>query len=694
MPFKRGADMLLAALVVGIIGMMILPLPTWLLDILITFNITIAVVLLLTATYVTDILRISSFPTILLITTLFRLALNVSSTRLILLQADAGEVIRSFGSFVVGGNYVVGAVIFVVLTLIQFIVVAKGAERVAEVSARFTLDAMPGKQMAIDADLRAGAVDMDEARRRRREVQRESELYGSMDGAMKFVKGDAIAGILIAVVNIVAGLVIGVTQRNLEIGEAAKVYTLLTIGDGLVSQIPALLITVAAGLVVTRVKSEEAGQQLADEIGGQVLGHPRAVAMAAGLLLLLAVVPGMPTLPFVLLGAGSGFLAYRLSKRAAAASAVVGDARAAALQGKLPGARDERDDRYLPVVTPILVEVASDLAAAIEGQGGATAFLKERVPALRDEVFHDLGLRLPAVRLVVGGALPPGTYRIRLHEVPVCEGQIPHGAYFVPMAADALPPLERTPVAAQLPGTDRPGAWVDVLAARPLAEAGIPLWDAPTTILKHLGVVARRRAGEFLGLEEVQQMLDQVEKVAPASVREVVPKLLSLFRVTDVLRRMLDEQIPIRDMRAILNALADYAQNEKDPAMLAEYARTALKRQVSHRFSRADGTLAVYLLDPDIEEAIRGAVQKTPVGQYLALDPNASSEILAAFRRILADRDPSVGPPVVVTNVEVRRFLRKLVEIEFPDLVVLSYHELANEASLQPLGRVMMAEGA
>ena len=639
----RHADLALAGVVVSIVGMMIVPLPTVLLDLLISVNIAAAVTLLLVAIYVTDALKIATFPTILLITTLFRLALEVSATRLILLRADGGDVIRAFGNFVVAGNLVVGAVIFLILTMIQFIVISKGSERVAEVAARFTLDAMPGKQMSIDAELRAGHIDHTEARRRRAALARESQLYGSMDGAMKFVKGDAIAGIVVLAVNIVGGLVIGIVQRGMDAATAARTYTVLTIGEGLVAQIPALVISTSAGIIVTRVASEEEGAHLGREIGSQILAQPRAIAIAAGLLGLLALVPGLPTVPFLTLAIVLGGVAWGLSRPTTARPAVSasGEPAATAPSATRPGAPVDALT-YAPVLTPVAVEVGAELGALLGGSvGDAGVFATEVVPRLRERLFAELGLPLPAVRLRPGTpGLTEGAFVIRLNEVPLAGGDVPRVEW---------------------------------------ATAGEQIGEAVLTSL-------RRYGHELFGLEEAQNLLEALERTHPALVREVVPKLISPVLLTDILRRLVEEGISLRNLRDILGALADWAPHERDPVALTEHVRGALRRAITHQHASEGGVLAAYLLDPMIEDTIRESIQKTPTGSYLALEPQLSRDIVAAVSRAVGPDRPSRA--VLLTGAEIRRYVRRLVESEHPEVAVLSFQELAPEAQIRPIGRI------
>jgi len=648
----RYSDMALAGLVVAIVGMMIVPLPTPLLDLLISVNIATAVVLLLVAIYGSDALKIATFPTLLLLTTLFRLALEVSATRLILLRADGGEVIRAFGNFVVAGNLVVGAVIFLILTMIQFIVISKGSERVAEVAARFTLDAMPGKQMSIDAELRAGHIGHDEARRRRAALARESQLFGSMDGAMKFVKGDAIAGIVVLAVNIIGGLIIGIVQRGMDAGVAARTYTVLTIGEGLVAQVPALIISTAAGIIVTRVASEEEGGHLGRDIGMQVMAQPKAIAIAAGLLALLAIVPGLPAPPFLTLAAVMGLVAWRLLRAphavapgaaTAATMTAAGDGGPRVQSGAAGAAADGMPP---PVLTPIAVEVGSALGALLapRSPADAGAFATEVVPQLRERMFAELGLPLPLIRLRHATAgLAPNAFIIRINEVPLARGDI---------APDTL--------------SGAAGRLQDEVAA-----------------------VIRRYGHELFGLEETQGLLDALERSHPALVREVVPKLISPVLLTDVLRRLVEEGISLRNLRDILGALAEWAPQDRDPVALTEHVRVALRRAITYKHAGDAGVLAAYLLDPMIEDAIRESIQKTATGSYLALEPQISRDIVAAVGR-------AIGPggaagAVLLTGVEIRRYVRRLIEGEHPGLAVLSFQELAPEAQIRPIARISVS---
>jgi len=694
---KKYSDIVLAVVVVAIVGMMIVPLPTPLLDLLLTLNISIAVMILLISLYVPHALRLSVFPTLLLITTMYRLSLTISTTRLILLTGDPGEVVVAFGNFVVRGNFVVGAVIFVILVVVNFIVIAKGSERVAEVAARFTLDAMPGKQMSIDADLRAGAIDMEEGRRKRRDLERESSLFGAMDGAMKFVKGDAIAGIIITVVNIVGGLVIGVMQKGLPIGQAAQKYTLLTIGDGLVGMIPAILISTAAGIIVTRVGGEEEGSHLGADAGTQLTAYPKAIAIAGAMLIVLGVIPGLPTVPFLLLGCSAAFGAYVMLKRQS--QALLLEENGGMMPGEdAPPQSAEQAPReplnpdselFIPVVTPIVLEVSDALVPWVDSRQDGGKFLYELIPFMRDGLFVELGVRFPGVRARGNPNLPPGSYQIQINEVPVVTGQATLGHVLVNDTVDRLRLMNVQGFEAVNPSTRQPAAWVPETSKEMLEAAGLTTWDVPGYMILHLAAVLRRHAREFVGVQETQVMLDQLDKAFPAIVKEVIPKVVTVLKLTEILGRLVEEEISVRDLRGILQAVAEYGQVEADGVMLTEHVRSSLKRYVSNKYSRGTNTLVVYLLDPQIEEAVRGAIKRTSAGTHLALEPDIAQEIVQAVKNECGHLPPSAQRPVILTAMDIRRYVRKLLEYEFnPPFSVVSYQELSPDLNIQPVARI------
>ncbi len=687
----RYSDIILAALVIGIIAMMIVPLPTILLDMLLTLNITLAVTLLMVSLYIPSALKIAAFPSILLITTLFRLALNISSTRLILLQADAGEVIDSFGHFVVQGNYVVGAVIFLILTLIQFLVIAKGSERVSEVAARFTLDALPGKQMSIDADLRAGAFDLDEARRRRALVQKESQLYGAMDGAMKFVKGDAIAGIIITSINIVAGIIIGVAQIGMSAGDAAQTYTLLTIGDGLVSQIPALLIATTAGIIVTRVASEDEGSHLGADIFSQILAQPKALAIAAGLLGVLAVVPGLPFVPFMLLAAIVGTVAFGVMKadKTGRPNLAMEDEEAVEEieREAEEGARQAR--AMIPAVTPLTLELGEGLSAAIEGD--RARWLRETIPSMREGVFFELGVKVPGVRVRMSSEVcQSDELLIGLDEVPVARAAVPIGHRLVNDSPRELEVFDVEGQEAIHPVTGADAAWVANDSRQLIEDAGYATWDEAEYVVLKMTAALKENAHRFVTLQSVRGMLDQLEGPYPAAVQEVVPKLLGLQEITEILRRLAEEGISLRNLPKILEILADQARIEKNPVKLTESVRVGLSTYITHKFSGGDGSVLVYLVEREIEDTIQGAVQMTEKGSFLTLSPDITREILDAVRGEIAGDIEGGRIPILLTDQKVRRYLKRLMAVEFPDVTVLAYQELDPALTIQPLGRIQI----
>ncbi|WP_224244290.1 flagellar biosynthesis protein FlhA [Hyalangium gracile] len=677
---RKSSDVVLAVAMAAVLGAMIIPLPPWLLDLGLAINLAAAVALLVAALYAQDALKVTAFPTLLLFTTLFRLALNVSSTRLALAEGHAGEVIQAFGEFVVRGDYVVGAVLFAILTLVQFLVVAKGAERVAEVSARFTLDAMPGKQMSIDADLRAGAIDQAQARQRRRNLERESQMFGAMDGAMKFVKGDVIAGLVIVAVNLLGGITIGVLQQGMTLAESASTFALIAIGDGLVSQIPSLCIAVAAGLVVTRVASEKEEDSLGSEIGTQFFGQSRALWIVAGLCGALGLMPGMPLLTFLGLGALLGGVAYSLgqAKKATEEKEASADRSQAAVEGagaSGAGTGAAPASAAAPVgVSPLTVDLAPDLTPIAEEQGGA--FVHQLLNQLRDEIFYELGVRVPGIRVRTHAAyLPAGGYAILVDEVPAGTGQVVPGALYVLSPPDELSFLELRLEPAVDPVTGRPISRVTEAGRARLEMAQLPVRKPGELIVDHFRGILRARASNLLGVQEVQALLEGLEAQAPMLVKEALQKV-PLPLLTDVLRKLVQEQVSIRNIRVLLEALVSPA-TEGDATALAERCRQALHRYLSHKFAPS-GPLYAYLVDPEVEEALRGGGPRGP-----APSPERVSEILEGVRRIA-----SGGKVVLLTAPDVRRALRRLIEGAFPDVAVLTYSELDVDLQIRPLGRL------
>jgi type III secretion protein V len=681
----RYSDMALAALVALIVGMMIVPLPTFLLDLLISFNIGAAVTMLLIAIYVSDALKIATFPTLLLITTLFRLAIEVSATRLILLKAHAGTVIHAFGNFVVAGNLVVGIVVFVILTMIQFIVIAKGSGRVAEVGARFTLDAMPGKQMSIDAELRAGHIDHAEARQRRLLLSRESQFFGSMDGAMKFVKGDAIAGVVVLLTNIVGGLAIGMIQKGMDLSSALRTYTILTIGEGLVSQIPALVISTAAGIIVTRVSSDEEGGHLGGDIGRQILAQPKALAVSAALLVLLALIPGLPTTPFLLLGGLLGLLAYRLIETERTSTDTSAKLDDVGSQLALFTTDRHVTDCEIPVpaLAPITIELSAALARALRPKPGSARSAGEWLSALRKRLFSETGIAMPAVRLDgMAKALAPGDYAIRLREVPVASGRVMVDGV---LTKDTPARLRTLGIVCE-PAIHPQGCEAAWIAAPYVAMAraqGLLLFSPDEVIAEHLLQVLRRHGHAFIGIQETQALLDGLASTHPALVREVVPRLATPVLLADILHRLAEEGISLRNLPEILAALAERRPGDgDDPASLTDCVRVALRRQITFKYAGQDGTVAVFLLDAMIEETVRDAIPIAGAIGHLALEPGLSRDIVQAVGRAIL----GVAAPVILTASDIRRHVRSLLANEHPQVTVIANQELVPEAKLCTLG--------
>ncbi len=683
----RRNDLVLATLIVCIIFMMILPLPTWLIDALIATNMCLSAILLMVAMYLPNPLAFSSFPSVLLVTTLFRLAIGIATTRLILLNGDAGHIIYTFGNFVVGGNLVVGLVVFLILTIVQFVVITKGAERVAEVAARFSLDAMPGKQMSIDGDLRAGTIDMDEARRRRGVVEKESQLYGAMDGAMKFVKGDAIAGLIIVAVNLLGGVLIGTLQRGLTAGESVKVYSILTIGDGLISQIPALFVSICAGMIVTRVTSSDGtASNVGSDIGAQLLAQPKAFMIGSAIMLGFAAIPGMPTVTFLILSVVVGTVGYIFFRterkvvdpktgKVTTVSGAGGDAKADKAGG------DSDADSFAPTV-PLLVDVSAALEKAFSAK-----VLNDELVKVRRALFEDLGIIFPGINLRFNNQLNDEDYAILVSEIPVSQGRMRARHLLVREAPENLTALS-IPFETDkgfLPGI--PTLWAPAELKGALSNAGIPFLDPTQMLSYHIALVLKKYAAEFVGIQETRALLTDMEARFPELAKEV-QRVMPIHKIAEILQRLVGEGVSIRNLRSVMEALIEWGQKEKDSVMLTEYVRVALKRHISHRHSAGQNILPAYLLAPSVEDTVRGAVRQTSGGSYLALDPATSRQLLDNIKATVGDLTRSMHKPVLLTSMDIRRYLRKMIEQDLYELPVLSYQELTPEINIQPLARV------
>ena len=674
---QRYSDVLIAVAIVTIVIMMIIPLPTVILDILICLNITIALLVVMSAIYNVEALDLSVFPSLLLITTLFRLALNISSTRLILLNANAGEVITAFGNFVVGGNAVVGFIVFVILVIVNFIVITKGSERVAEVSARFTLDAMPGKQMAIDADLNQGAITDAEAKRRREKVQRESDFFGAMDGASKFVKGDAIAAIVIMMINIGGGFVIGMLQRDMDAAQALQTYTLLTVGEGLVAQIPALLISTATGIIVTRSAAEG---NLGGDLVKQLFRNARIFMILTGVLLFLAIMPGLPGIPFLALASLCGFIAWNLHRGQTVEQEVQKVEQKA--KAKKEATTPENIVSLLQV-DPMELEIGYSLIPLVDtGQGGD---LLDRIVMIRRQCALELGLVVPTIRIRDNIQIKPNAYIIKLKGVEIARGELMLDHYLAMNSGtvfEEVPGIETTE-----PAFGLPALWISENEREQAELNGYTVVDAVSVLATHLTEIIKEHAAEILGRQETQNLLDNLQKTNAALVEEVVPNLLTVGEVEKVLANLLHERISIRDMSTILEVLADYAPATKDTDVLTEYVRHAMARQITQQ-NVQDGVLPCITLDPAIENKIAGSVQRTEHGSYVSLYPDTMQKLLTALQEQLHKLTDQGYQPIVLTSPTVRPYFRNLVERSIAGLIVLSHAEIEQNVEIQILGVV------
>jgi flagellar biosynthesis protein FlhA len=672
----KHSDLLAAVAVVVVVAMMLVPLPSILIDMFITINICAALMILITTMYVPQALDFAVFPSLLLITTLFRLGINISVTRLVLLHADAGGVIHAFGSFVVGGNVLVGLVVFLILVVIQFVVITNGAGRVAEVAARFTLDAMPGKQMAIDADLNAGQITDQEARRRREQISREADFYGAMDGASKFVKGDAMAGILIVAINLLGGIGVGVLQRGMGFGEAVHTFPLLTIGDGLAAQTPALLISTAMGIIVTRSSSEA---DLGSDISGQILRQPRAPMIAGGIIAVMGLVPGMPKLPFFVIG-GIFFLLGRAMKaqfdREAHAAATAVETAPAPQPGDVAiGALS---------IDPLELTIGFGLVPLVDQKAGGT--LLARVGVVRRQIATELGMVIAPVRIHDDVTLDSHEYAIKVRGGEVARTRIIPGHRLAMNPGDAVPGIAG--IATVEPAFGLPAVWIED-GARAEAEAlGYTVVDPESVIVTHLTETIRRHADELLTRQETKKLLDTLKEQNAAAVEEVVPDKLGVGEVQRVLQHLLREGVSIRDLGTVLESIGDRAAITRDPALLAEYARQSLARNITAGYVDETKTLRAISLDPTLEQEIAESVTQTHEGEYLAMEPVRAQAVVGSLSGQVEQATGMGVRPVLVCSSRIRRHLRRLVEQALPQLPVVSYNEIVPGIRVETTGVV------
>ena len=670
--------------VVTILVVMIIPLPSILLDFLLALNITVAITILLVAMYTLKPLDFFIFPPLLLVTTLFRLSLNVASTRLILLHGNegalaAGRVIKSFGSFVVGGNYVVGVIVFTILVIVNFVVITKGATRIAEVAARFTLDGMPGKQMAIDADLNAGLIDEDEAKERRITITREAEFHGSMDGAAKFVRGDAIAGIIITAINIIGGFIIGVFQQKMSIISAAQNYTLLTVGDGLVSQVPALIISTAAGIVVSRAASEGT---MGKDFGTLFSRYPKAIYLSALTIFVFGLIPGLPHIPFMMLSVIIGISVFILEKKKDRLKVEKVDV-------KKKEAIDEGPEpvEHLLTIDPLELEVGYGLISLVDREQGGK-FL-DRVRSIRRQFAVEMGMVIPPIHIRDNLQLNSSEYQILLKGVKIAGAELMVNHYLAMDPGDATRKIEG--IETKEPAFNIPACWIPEARKEEAKLSGYTVVDDATIMATHLTEVLRKHASELLGRQEVQNLLDNLSRSYPKAVEELVPNLLPLGAVQKVLQNLLEERISIRDLLTIVETLADCAPLTKDADLLTEYVRNKMSRSIISPHIGEDGYLKLITMSQDVEDILLKGIQKTEHGSYLSVDPSIADSIISSIKMEAEKAMSKNIQPILLTTPRIRRHLRKMIEYFVPSLMVLSQSELLNDIGFKAIGKVRLS---
>ena len=669
---------MLAVGVIGILLVMLVPLPTFILDILLSFSITISIIILLMSMYVLKPLDFSVFPSVLLTVTLLRLSLNVASTRLILLHGHegagaAGQVIKAFGSFVVGGNYVVGMIVFSVLVLINFVVITKGATRIAEVAARFTLDAMPGKQMSIDADLNTGLISDSDARRRRREIETEANFYGAMDGASKFVRGDAVAGIIIVLVNIVGGLIVGVMQQGMALADAARTYTLLTVGDGLVTQVPALIVSTAAGMLVTRTT---ASGELGEEMKKQLFTQPKAIALASIVLFTFALIPGMPKMAFIIVASLMSFLAYRLFQS--------GEKSVETQEETTPTPAAETPADLLIPLDPLCLEVGYGLIPLVDtSQGGE---LLHRIKALRKQLATEMGFIMPAVHIRDNLQLKPNEYSFLMKGAELARGELilDHRLAIVPeengVKIAGIPTRE--------PAFGLPAVWIPERDAETVQAKGIVVVDTATVVTTHITEIVKSHVDELLGRQEVQAIIDSLAANHPKVIEDLVPKVVPLGTLQKVLQRLLKERVSIRDMLVIIETLADYLPMTKNVDILTGYVRQALGRTITRQYRDRDNTIHVMMVSPTVEDVISRSIQHTEYESFVSPDPGVVRTFIEGARKLMGSFTSKGLPPIVLTSANTRIHLRKIMDRFFPNIVVLAHNEITSDTNITSLGMV------
>jgi type III secretion protein V len=682
---QRYNDLFLAFGAVAIVAMIVMPLPKAVIDLLLGVSIATGVAMLLMAIYIPAPASFSTFPSVIMITTLFRLSLSIATAKLILIEAEGGQIIDTFGRLITGGNLVVGLVIFIVITVVQFLVIAKGAERVAEVGARFTLDAMPGKQLSIDADLRSGILDKDDARAKRRALELESQLHGSLDGAMKFVKNEAIAGIIIVTINLAAGLVIGMVQRDMSFGRALEVYSLLSIGEGMVAQLPSILGAVAAGLFVTRIAGDDdGGGDLGAAISEQLTKQPRVFLVTATMCFLMIWIPGFPKLAFFALALFFGCLGVFLMRQqigAGVEALLRQDAMAqedAVAQEDMPPPPKVQE---FSAAIPVLIDMSASSRSRIVLED-----LERDIDYARENLYFETGVMYPPAFVRFGVDIESGRYRIYLFEVPTSEGPLDLQRFYIDAPEAAALNVGVAPDVGESVIGGRPSLWASPGDAEVLRAAGVAALDCHELVIRHFAETMRRQAHQFLGVQEVNFLISKMTPDYPDLIKEML-RVVPLQKVADIMRRLVQEGVSVRNLRDIFESLAEWGQREKDVVLLTEYARMGLKRYLSSKYAGASRTLSAIVIGPDVEEKFRQSIRVTNAGSYLALDTEVAAQILERLRAVSATASST---SVVLSSMDIRRYVRSLIENEFHTMPVLSYQELSADVRIQAIGQLTL----
>jgi flagellar biosynthesis protein FlhA len=681
---RNNTDILAAVAFIFMVVIIIIPITTWMLDILLTLNIAFGLIVLLVTLFATDTRELSIFPSVLLTATLFRLSLNISSTRLILSQADAGAVVAAFGQFVVAGNYVVGLVVFIIITVVQFVVITNGAGRIAEVAARFTLDAMPGKQMSIDADFNAGLIDEETARTKRRDIQKEADFYGSMDGASKFVRGDAVAGIVIVLINIIGGLSIGVLQLNMNFEEAASVFTILTVGDGLVAQVPALLISISAGMLVTRSTAEAS---FGEEMTTQLMAFPKVVLLASVLLFFLGIVPGLPPLPFFLLAGAGGTLSYFLLRDR---RLILKKEQAAAEQLPAETAPEPDDFRNLLRVELLEVEIGYNLVDLTDERRGGN--LLERITAARKRAVNELGIIIQPIRVRDNLQLGPFEYRFKLKGNEVSRGEVRPGLFLALNPDGELPP-ELDGIETREPTFNLPAVWISDDYRNKAESLGCTVVDASTVLITHLTEVIKNNAHELLGRQAIKEMVESVKEANPAVLEDLSPEVLSMAEIQKVMQNLLKEKVPLHDMVTMLEELSDQGRMTKDIDSLTESVRQALRRTITGQYINPEGRLEVVTIDPKLEKIIAESIQSTRQGSFPVMDPGLTQNLIDGISGVVDNLAQKGIAAVLLTSPAIRLPLKRLLDRFHIPVAILSINEILPEVKVEAVGVIRENEG-